>query len=111
MRCLASLHLGALIVAVQTLANPTAAQENSGSIVSITLPKAASTSPAAAQTQLDMLADYAYNIATASLGKSNSKLVNRGGCTLDSLQIRKEWYKCSHYFRLSFIFITTSSLT
>ncbi|KAL1970846.1 hypothetical protein VTN77DRAFT_2680 [Rasamsonia byssochlamydoides] len=75
MRWFACFHFGELVVAVQALAQG----------VSTTLPTAASTSTAIAQSQLEALASYAYNITTASLSNSTS------GCTLDNLQIRKEW--------------------
>ncbi|OGM44332.1 tyrosinase [Aspergillus bombycis] len=49
----------------------------------------ASSSTAVASSQLDQLADFAYNVTTDSVtGGSESK---RGGCTLQNLRIRRDW--------------------
>lgn len=63
--------IDSFLVTVQTLVTPALSQDT--------------TSTAVAQSQLDSLASYAYNITIASL--NNSTL----NCTLDSLQTRKEW--------------------
>ena len=73
------------LLASQALAFPAASQQ----AATATLPTTASSSTAVASSQLDQLADFAYNVTTDNVaGGSESK---RGGCTLQNLRIRRDW--------------------
>ncbi|OJJ47334.1 hypothetical protein ASPZODRAFT_151831 [Penicilliopsis zonata CBS 506.65] len=66
-----------------------------------TLPTAAATSTAVAAVQLDDLASHAYNQTVANLtAGSNSK---RGGCTLETLKVRRDWSTFSKAERKEYI--------
>ncbi|KAE8368273.1 hypothetical protein BDV27DRAFT_122517 [Aspergillus caelatus] len=83
MVALQALSLG--LLASQALAFPAASQQ----AATATLPTTASSSTAVASSQLDQLADFAYNVTTDNVaGGSESK---RGGCTLQNLRIRRDW--------------------
>ncbi|KAE8321207.1 hypothetical protein BDV39DRAFT_19712 [Aspergillus sergii] len=83
MVALQALSLG--LLASQALAFPAASQQ----AATATLPTTASSSTAVASSQLDQLANFAYNITTDSVaGGSESK---RGGCTLQNLRVRRDW--------------------
>ncbi|KAB8201281.1 hypothetical protein BDV34DRAFT_172607 [Aspergillus parasiticus] len=83
MVALQALSLG--LLASQALAFPAASQQ----AATATLPTTASSSTAVASSQLDQLANFAYNVTTDSVaGGSESK---RGGCTLQNLRVRRDW--------------------
>ncbi|KAB8218613.1 hypothetical protein BDV33DRAFT_120832 [Aspergillus novoparasiticus] len=83
MVALQALSLG--LLASQALAFPAASQQTA----TATLPTTASSSTAVASSQLDQLANFAYNVTTDSVaGGSESK---RGGCTLQNLRVRRDW--------------------
>ncbi|KAE8346534.1 hypothetical protein BDV24DRAFT_175520 [Aspergillus arachidicola] len=83
MVALQALSLG--LLASQALAIPAASQQ----AATATLPTTASSSTAVASSQLDQLANFAYNVTTDSVaGGSESK---RGGCTLQNLRVRRDW--------------------
>ncbi|KAE8158513.1 hypothetical protein BDV40DRAFT_20072 [Aspergillus tamarii] len=83
MVALQALSLG--LLASQALAFPAASQQ----AATATLPTTASSSTAVASSQLDRLADFAYNVTTDNVaGGSEAK---RGGCTLQNLRIRRDW--------------------
>lgn len=83
MVALQALSLG--LLASQALAFPAASQQ----AATATLPTTASSSTAVASSQLDQLANFAYNVTTDSVaGGPESK---RGGCTLQNLRVRRDW--------------------
>ncbi|KAB8231515.1 tyrosinase family protein [Aspergillus alliaceus] len=83
MVALQTLSLGLLVS--QAWAIPAAPQQTA----TTTLPTTASSSTTVASSQLDQLADFAYNITTDNIaGGSENK---RGGCTLQNLRVRRDW--------------------
>ncbi|KAF2192260.1 Di-copper centre-containing protein [Zopfia rhizophila CBS 207.26] len=68
--------------------NPTTTTLSDGATT--TLPTAASKDTAVASDQLEQLASFAQDQASASLADSSSKQ-KRGSCTLGNLAIRREW--------------------
>ncbi|GFF29867.1 tyrosinase [Aspergillus udagawae] len=53
------------------------------------LPSTAASSPDTAASQLDQLADFAYNVTTDNV--SNNEATKRGSCSLSNLRIRRDW--------------------
>ncbi|KAJ5193984.1 Tyrosinase [Penicillium cf. griseofulvum] len=90
------LTLGALFA--QALAMPTATETP----VSAATPSAASTSLPVAESQLDDLAGLAYDASVESV-PSDSDIEKRGGCSLSSLRIRRDWRSFSKDKKTAYI--------
>jgi tyrosinase len=80
MFALQALSLG--LLASQAFAFPATSQQSA----TAALPTTASSSTAVASSQLDQLADFAYNVTTDNVSSSK-----RGGCTLQNLRVRRDW--------------------
>ncbi|KAJ5150777.1 Tyrosinase [Penicillium coprophilum] len=91
------LTLGALFA--QALAMPAATES---AAVSATTPTAASTSLPVAESQLDDLAGLAYDASIESV-KSDADIEKRGGCSLSSLRVRRDWRTFSKTQKTSYI--------
>ncbi|KAJ5502237.1 Tyrosinase [Penicillium fimorum] len=88
------LTLGALFA--QALAMPAATES------AVATPTAASTSLPVAESQLDDLAGLAYD-ATIESVSSDSDVEKRGGCSLSSLRVRRDWRTFSTTQKKSYI--------
>ncbi|KGO68522.1 putative domain, di-copper centre [Penicillium italicum] len=91
------LTLGALFA--QAWAMPAASES---AVVSAATPSAASTSLPVAESQLDNLARLAYDASIESVS-SDSEVEKRGGCSLSSLRIRRDWRTFSSPQKKAFI--------
>ncbi|KAI9036132.1 tyrosinase family protein [Aspergillus affinis] len=73
------------LLATQAWAMPAASQPSP----TASLPDSASTSTAVAASQLDQLADFAYNVTADNVGGGAES--KRGGCSLQKLRVRRNW--------------------
>lgn len=91
------LTLGALLA--QVWAMPAAAEN---AAVGAATPTAASTSLPVAEFQLNNLAGLAYNASLENVS-GDSDIENRGGCSLRSLRVRRDWRTFSSNQKKSYI--------
>ncbi|KAE8375210.1 hypothetical protein BDV26DRAFT_283635 [Aspergillus bertholletiae] len=89
--------LSLALLASQAIALPATSEQ----AATATLPTTASSSTAVASSQLDQLADFAYNVTTDNIASGSES--KRGGCTLQNLRVRRDWRSFSSSQKKSYI--------
>ncbi|GIJ92616.1 hypothetical protein Asppvi_001894 [Aspergillus pseudoviridinutans] len=95
-----TLSLALLLTGALAMPSPQDATAPS-SAVSTPLPSTAASSPDTASSQLDQLANFAYNVTTDNV--SSNAGTKRGSCSLSNLRIRRDWRFFSSSQKKAFI--------